>query len=64
MKSGHQTGTIEKITEQVRNLINRISKQFSHQYEPIPQQYTHVTERFDAVRKLPYRGWIMGPDNK
>jgi hypothetical protein len=43
-------------------LINRIAEQFPFKNQPLPLEFVRVTEKFDVVQKLPYKGWVLRPE--
>jgi hypothetical protein len=65
-EKNQNTLSISAIVMNLKNVFSTkfIQGLFSSHNESSPLQFSRVTERFDVVKKLHYKGWILRQDNE
>ena len=61
MKAQKQSGTGVKDIHTIMDIINSI-KLFSIENMCLSPQFIRITEKFDVVHRLDFKGWILRPD--
>jgi hypothetical protein len=64
MKSGQPAGAKEINRNPIKELIRSLTQFVTRRNESLPLQFIPVTEKFDVVKRMSYKGWVLRKDSE
>jgi hypothetical protein len=64
MRSDIATAIIHLIIRPILDVIKKVEEALTAKPQLIPVQFIRVSEKFDVVKKLPHKGWVLKPDGE
>jgi hypothetical protein len=59
----HQPAGVEKINlTPIIELVRNLTRFVTRKHEQLPLQFIPVTEKFDVVKRMSYKGWVLRKD--
>jgi hypothetical protein len=64
MKSNQPSGVKEINPNRIIELIRSLTQFVTQKHKPLPLQFIPVTEKFDVVKRMSYKGWVLRKESE